>query len=92
MLRQQQSAALVIMVSEQTLASARRSIHACDSCSPNAQICFAHLLDRLVGHFGEEREYVVTEDLLCPVCVSPIASDTLVEVVWNMKAAEKACA
>jgi hypothetical protein len=41
---------------------------------------FAQLLDRLTGHFGSERAYILTDDLLCPWCDTPIADDTLVEV------------
>jgi hypothetical protein len=80
LLKQQQSVNLLITVSPHTAALALRSIHACDICSNDADMPFARLLDRLTGHFGSEREYVLTDDLLCPWCDTPIADDTLVEV------------
>jgi hypothetical protein len=80
MLKQQPSPALLITVSAQTLSGVRRSIHACDSCSNNAQVSFAQLLDRFTGFFHSEREYVLTEDLLCPWCMNPIDNDTLLEL------------
>jgi hypothetical protein len=80
LLKQQQSVILSITVSPHTVAVARRSIHACDACSNDANMPFAQLLDRLTGHFGSEREYVLTDDLVCPWCDTPIADDTLVEV------------
>jgi hypothetical protein len=80
MLKQQPSPALLITVSSQTLAGVRRLIHACEICSKNAQVSFAHLLDQFTGFFQSDREYVLTEDLLCPWCMSPIDNDTLLEL------------
>ena len=80
MLQQQPSLALQITVSPSTMALARRSIHACDTCSDAANIPFALLLDRLTGHFGSTREYVLTDDMQCPWCDTPIDDDTLVEL------------
>ena len=80
MLKPQQSVNLMITVSPHTVEVARRSIHACDTCSTDANMLFAQLLDRLTGHFGSERAYILTDDLLCPWCDTPIADDTLVEV------------
>lgn len=84
MLKQQPSPALLITVSSDTLAGARRSIHACETCSKNAQVSFAQLLDRFTGFFQSEREYLLTEDLLCPWCMSPIDNDTLLELQSGM--------
>jgi hypothetical protein len=80
MLKQQPSVTLQITVSPFTVAVARRSIHACDTCSDTANIPFAQLLDRLTGHFGSAREYVLTDDVQCPWCDMPIDDDTLVEL------------
>ena len=80
MLKQQPSPALLITVSPETLAGVRRSIHACETCSLNAQVPFAQLLDQFTGFFQSDREYVLTEDLLCPWCMSPIDNDTLLEL------------
>jgi hypothetical protein len=80
MLKQQPSPALLITVSPETLTVVRSSIHACETCSKNAQVPFAQLLDRFTGFFHSDREYVLTEDLLCPWCMSPIDNDTLLEL------------
>jgi hypothetical protein len=85
MLKQQYSASLLITVSAQTVAAVRRSIHACDNCSSNAQVPLAQLLDRLIGRFHSEREYLLHDDVLCPSCMNPIAGDTLVELQCNMR-------
>jgi hypothetical protein len=90
MLRQQQSLDLFITVSAETLAAVRRSIHACETCSGNAQVSFEHLLDRLTGRFHPEREYVLHEDLSCPSCRSPIDNDTLLELHCTLSAAARA--
>jgi hypothetical protein len=93
MLRQQPSLGLSITVSAETLIGVRRSIHACESCSPNAQVSVQELLNRFTGHFTSEREYMWTEDLLCPWCAAPIDNETLVEVQNIAKAsAARACA
>jgi hypothetical protein len=89
MLKQQPSTSLLITVSAETLAGVRRSIHACDTCSRNAQTPFARLLDRLIGHFDSEQEYLLVEDVLCPSCMNPIAADTLVELQRNMSQAAR---
>jgi hypothetical protein len=80
MLKQQPSPALLITVSPQTLSVVRSSIHACETCSENAQVSFAQLLDRFTGFFHSDREYLLTEDLLCPLCMSPIDNETLLEL------------
>jgi hypothetical protein len=94
MLSQQQSLGLLITVSAGTLAEIRRAIHGCETCSANAQVSFEHLLDRLTGRFNLEREYVLTEDLSCPSCLSPIENGTLIEVQSTVKVAlrARACA
>jgi|SwirhisoilCB3_FD_contig_61_1649220_length_376_multi_2_in_0_out_0_1 hypothetical protein len=92
MLRQQQSLGLLITVSEGTMAEVRRAIHACETCSTNAQVSFEHLLDRLTGRFNREREYVLNEDLSCPSCFSPIENGTLIEVQGTVKVALRASA
>jgi hypothetical protein len=91
MLKQQQSVAPSITVSVQTLAGVRRSIHGCHACSDNAEISFARLLERFIGRFNSEPEYVLTEDVLCPGCMSPIENSTLVELQCNTTASA-ACA
>ena len=80
MLKQQPSTGLLITVSPETLEGVRGAIHACETCSTNAQVTFAQLLDRFTGYFHSEREYVLTEDLLCPWCMSPIDTNTLLEL------------
>jgi hypothetical protein len=92
MLKQQPSPAVLITVSSETLAGARRSIHACESCSNNAHVSFSQLLDRFTGFFHSDREYVLTEDLLCPWCMSPIDNDTLLELHCGRGRAAAACA
>jgi hypothetical protein len=94
MLSQQQSLGLFITVSAGTLAEVRNAIQACETCSGNARVSVEHLLDRLTGRFNLEREYVLTEDLSCPSCLSPIENGTLIEVRCTMKAAlrARACA
>src|SRR5205823_10257848 len=52
MLRQQQSTSLLITITAETLSAVRRSIHACENCSNNAQVSFEHLFDRLIGRFS----------------------------------------
>jgi hypothetical protein len=83
MLKQQQTQGLLITVSPETLEGVRRAIHACETCSKNAQITFSQLLDRLTGYFHPEREYVLTEDVLCPWCMSPIDNETLLELQYG---------
>jgi hypothetical protein len=90
MLQQQQSVGLSITVSVQTLAGIRRSIHGCDTCSDNARISFAQLLERFIGRFNSGPEYVLTEDVLCPSCMTPIECSTLVELQCHTAAS--ACA
>jgi len=92
MLKQQPSPVLSIAVSPETLSVARRSIHACETCSKNAQVSFAQLLDRFTGFFHSDREYVLTEDLLCPWCMSPIDNDTLLELQCSIGKAAAASA
>jgi hypothetical protein len=92
MLRQQQSLGLFVTVSAGTLAEVRRSIHACESCSGNAQVSFEQLLDRFTGRFNPEREYVLTEDLSCPSCRNSIDNDTLLELHCTMSVAQSAYA
>ena len=83
MLKQQPSTALLITVSPETLEGVRTAIHACEICSKNARVTFAQLLDRFTGYFQSDREYVLTEDLLCPWCMSPIDNDTLLELQYG---------
>ena len=80
MLQQHQSPSLMVVVSAETLAGVQRSIHACEICSENATVPLTQLLDRLVGHFAFEREYVLNEDISCPECASLIDNETLVEL------------
>jgi len=89
MLKQQPLATISITISAQTLDAALRSVHACESCSKNACIPFARLLDRLIGQFGATAEYLV-EDTACPSCANTIDTDTLVELQSRVSARAKA--
>jgi len=90
MLKQQPSAALLITVSSDTLSGVRRSIHACEVCSRNAHVPLSQLLDSFIGYFNSEREYVLSEDVHCPWCMSQIDNDTLLELHAGMKKAARA--
>jgi hypothetical protein len=88
MLKQHPSVTLSITVSNETLAGVRRSICACETCSRNAHVSFAQLLNRFVGPLSTECDYVFAEELQCPWCMSPIDADTLVELqAWKAAAA-----
>ena len=80
LLRPCQTVLPFVIVSADTLASARRSIHGCNACTDNATVPFMNLLAGLIGRFDAEHDYMFDEGVECPSCSQTIASDTLVEV------------
>ena len=80
MLKQQQLPSVSLTLSADTIAALRRQVHGCEMCSPQASMPFAELLARLTGRGDSATDYVMSSDIQCPSCVSPLDADTLVEI------------
>ena len=80
MLKQQQLPSVSLTLSPDTIAALRRQVHGCEMCSPQASMPFAELLARLTGRGDSATDYVMSSDIQCPSCVSPLDADTLVEI------------
>src|SRR5713226_1135592 len=81
MLKQQPQLSVSITLSADTIAAVRRQIHGCEICSRQASLPFAELLARLTGRRDLSRDTVISEDIHCPYCISPLdAADTLVDI------------
>ncbi len=83
MLRQQQHVTVCINLSADTVAALRRQIHGCEACSEQASLPFAELLMRLTGRRESSGDVVISEDIHCPACISPLDTDTLVEIQYG---------
>jgi hypothetical protein len=80
MLKQQPQLSVSITLSTDTVAAVRRQIHGCESCSPQANLPIAELIVRLTGCRDFSRDTVISEDIDCPYCISPLDADTLVDI------------
>jgi hypothetical protein len=69
----------VVLVDERTIRRAQRQILSCEACSPDAEIPFDWMLDRLTGRLGSNTDYVLEVPAKCPRCASPVTEKTLVE-------------
>jgi len=79
-LTQQPQVTVSIVLSTDTIAAVRRQVHACETCSPRASFPFGELLFRLTGRREDPTDYVLSEDIHCPACISPLDPETLVEL------------
>ena len=80
MLTQQQRVTVLTTLSPDTIAALRRQIHGCEMCSTEASFPFGELLMRLTGCRNGAAGYVVSGDLHCPSCITPLEPETLVEL------------
>ena len=80
MLKQQPQLSVSITLSADTIAAVRRQIHGCEICSRQASLPFAELLVRLTGRRDLSGDTVISEDIHCPYCISPLDADTLVDI------------
>jgi len=80
MLKQQPQLGVSITLSADTIAAVRRQIHGCEICSLQANLPFAELIVRLTGRRDFSRDTVISADLDCPYCISPLDADTLVDI------------
>jgi len=80
MLKQQQHVSVCITLSADTIAAIHRQVHACEICSDQASLPLAELVVRLTGYHQPSRDYVIADEIYCPSCISPLDTDTLVEV------------
>jgi len=71
----------VILVGAETLHEAMRFVMRCEFCSPQAQLPFDYILDRVTGHDPVVTDYIMVECAArCPHCRREINEKTLVEV------------
>jgi hypothetical protein len=72
-------ASVLVAVSRYTLLRARQQIIGCESCTEQAVVPFAWVLDRVTDGLGAGTEYIMSEPVRCPRCTRSVFEDTLVE-------------
>jgi hypothetical protein len=80
MLRQQQQLTVSISLSADTIAALSRQIQGCEACSEHATLRLAELLTRLTGYRESPADYVIADDIHCPLCVAALAPHSLVKI------------
>jgi hypothetical protein len=70
----------IVRVDKETLRQARKLVFGCQVCSPNAEIPFDSILDRVTGRDPAVTQYVFSEGTIkCPRCMRHLSESTLVE-------------
>jgi hypothetical protein len=69
----------VVAIDRKTIETAMRQVLGCEACSPDAQIPFDWILDRVTGRSGATTDYVLEVPGICRQCGGEIREKTLVE-------------
>jgi hypothetical protein len=80
MLTQQPQVTVSMVLSADTIAAIRRQIYGCETCSADASFPLGGLLLRLTGYREVPTDYVLPGEIHCPSCISPLDTETLVEL------------
>ena len=70
---------VLFTVSGEVIAAARKKILGCAHCSPDAEIPFKTVLDKVMLFSGVHTDYILTESVSCPWCGKEITEETLVD-------------
>jgi hypothetical protein len=84
MLKQQQFLSLSPALSADTVAALRRQIHGCEACCEQAILPFTELVMRLIGRLENRSDQLISEQVSCPSCESPLDTDTLVKIQFGI--------
>lgn len=69
----------IVALSPSTIRRAQGLVLSCEFCSPDAELPFDWILDRVTGCDGASTEYLMPETAHCPRCGHAVTEKTLVE-------------